>query len=150
MSPPQKPICDRIIDNIVVVPSGCWIWTGWCNEAGYGIIDVGSRARGTSRHARAHRVSYECFVGLIPDGLKLDHLCRERGCVNWRHLEPVTQRENVLRGVGLAAQNARQTKCRKCDELLSVYGGVRCCKSCRKLYSSTFKRQARKEGRNGY
>jgi hypothetical protein len=59
----------------------------------------------------AHRHSYRLFVGEIPDGLFIDHLCRVRNCVNPAHLEPVTRKENILRGVGWAAENARKTAC---------------------------------------
>lgn len=60
---------------------------------------------------RAHRVSYETFVGPIPAGLTLDHLCRNTLCINPAHLEPVTIKENVLRGDGPTARNARKTHC---------------------------------------
>ncbi len=63
------------------------------------------------RRVMAHRWAYESEVGPVPDGMELDHLCRNRGCVNHDHLEPVTARENVRRGIGPTADNARKTHC---------------------------------------
>lgn len=70
---------------------GCWLWTGALNGGGYGRFNVG-------RRLYAHRAAYLMFVGPIPDGLQIDHLCRVRHCVNPDHLEPVTHAENVRRG----------------------------------------------------
>lgn len=86
-------------------PAGCWLWTGCLTTMGYGTIRVAG-----VRH-RAHRLSYRLVAGPIPKGLVLDHLCRVRHCVNPAHLEPVTDRENILRGVSVSAQNARATHC---------------------------------------
>jgi hypothetical protein len=77
-------------------PDECWPWTGYRNPAGYG--DFWSIKNGKDVSLRAHRVSYELLVGPIPEGLVIDHLCRVRHCVNPSHLEPVTVRENTLRG----------------------------------------------------
>lgn len=74
----------------------CWIWTGALDQNGYGKFRYMEKNRSS---AYAHRVAYELVKGEIPDGLHLDHLCRTRSCVNPDHLEPVTQRENNLRGV---------------------------------------------------
>jgi hypothetical protein len=72
---------------------GCWQWTGYRIAAGYGKVSI----LGTRRKDLAHRVSYRLFVGPIPDGLTIDHLCRNTGCVRPDHLEPVTLRENIRR-----------------------------------------------------
>jgi hypothetical protein len=83
----------------------CWEWLA-CRSDGYGqFYPYHSTA------VLAHRYSYELLVGPIPDGLQLDHLCRNRACVNPAHLEPVTQRVNILRGYGRGAIQARQTTC---------------------------------------
>lgn len=87
--------------------NGCWEWRGACTERGYGILYRGGKK------LRAHRHLYEEFVGPIPEKLVLDHLCRNKGCVNPSHLEPVTTRENILRGEGVTAQNAKKTECSK-------------------------------------
>ena len=84
--------------------SGCWLWTGALVE-GYGVLSVNGRL------TFAHRFSYEQAKGPIPAGLEIDHLCRVRCCANPDHLEPVTTRVNLLRGVGAAAINARKTHC---------------------------------------
>lgn len=78
--------------------SGCWLWLGELNSAGYGRISQGSNHNGTRVRSLAHRVSYELAKGPIPEGLELDHLCRVRCCVNPGHLEPVTRSENNRRG----------------------------------------------------
>lgn len=89
--------------------AGCWSWLGPLNHQGYGLFYV---TRGGRRVAhRVHRIAWELLRSLIPDGLTLDHLCRNRGCVNPDHLEPVTSRENVRRGIGPTAINRRKTHC---------------------------------------
>lgn len=86
---------DRFMDKVDATGDGCWEWTAAKEDAGYGIFSI---AR--SRTRRAHRVSYELHVGPIPDGLVIDHLCRNKGCVRPEHLEAVTGAENVRRGLG--------------------------------------------------
>lgn len=90
--------------------SECWLWAGSKDAKGYGHIYM----RGSKPPygpAQAHRVVYEALVGPIPEDMQLDHLCRVPACVNPEHLEPVTQKKNILRGVGVTAQNARKTHC---------------------------------------
>lgn len=74
---------------------GCWRWQGQKNRFGYGQLNV--EVGGKRMCLRTHRVSYEAYVGPIPDGLEIDHLCRVRDCANPEHLEPVTRSENVRR-----------------------------------------------------
>lgn len=112
----------------------CWIWTAHVNPQGYG--EFGRRGAGCrkGKSTRAHRIAYELVVGQIPPGLVLDHLCRNRACVNPAHLEVVTVRENILRGSGFAALNARKTHCPRGHELTpdNVYrrGRRRVCRTC--------------------
>lgn len=83
----------------------CWVWHGARSDTGYGNFGVKGVA------TAAHRLSYEHFTGPIPPGLHIDHLCRNRPCINPAHLEAVTQRVNNLRGESLQAKNARKTHC---------------------------------------
>lgn len=87
-------------------PEDCWEWRAGKNTKGYGRFYLGGK-----RHIFAHRYSYELLVGPIPEGLVTDHLCRNPGCVNPAHLEPVTNRENILRGENQVAANSRKTHC---------------------------------------
>lgn len=132
----RTPVIDRVMRRIVMGPDGCWIWTG-ATIRGYGEVMTGSRAEGTKRPLLTHRVTYEHFSGPIPDGLELDHLCRQPLCCNPAHLEPVTHRENMLRGVGtIAAVNAAKTHCPHghpySPENTAVWAdGQRRCRACR-------------------
>src|SRR5688500_6362748 len=85
------PILARLERHYRVDDTGCWVWTGNQATGGYSQIHVNGKSTG------AHRVSYEHFVGPIPDGMQIDHLCRNRLCINPAHLEPVTPLENQLR-----------------------------------------------------
>jgi hypothetical protein len=91
---------------LVIKGDGCWLGDGYVNDKGYGRFGT---AKGKT--VQAHRFAYEQTVGPIPEGAQLDHLCRNRRCVNPTHLEPVTNRTNILRGVGFAAENAEKTAC---------------------------------------
>lgn len=105
--PKPKPVLDRILASVEMEPnSGCWLWLKRVNRSGYGLICVSDEMRPT------HRMAYEATFGAVPAGLVLDHRCRVRSCCNPRHLEPVTSRENSLRGVGVSAINATKTVCK--------------------------------------
>ncbi|MEU8186009.1 HNH endonuclease signature motif containing protein [Micromonospora carbonacea] len=108
----------------------CWIWTGSKNHAGYGSFSIGR-----ARRVGAHRWAYENLVGAVPAGLDLDHLCRVRACVNPAHLEPVTRRENLRRGVR-TEHMAMRTHCPQghpYDEAnTGRTGTVRWCRACKR------------------
>lgn len=107
--------------------SGCWIWQRSIQANGYARMTVKGE-----RHY-VHRLAYELLVGPIPEGLHLDHLCRNRACCNPAHLEPVTCLENVRRGQG----NGSQTHCPQGHpyegDNLVVYAGHRQCIACRTI-----------------
>jgi hypothetical protein len=96
----------RFMDKVHMEPNtGCWLWVGAVNAKGHSVVSHRAVLK------MGHRASYEHFVGPIDPGLQIDHLCRQRCCVNPEHLEPVTSRENTMRGYGPAAMNSRKTNC---------------------------------------
>lgn len=104
-----RPPVERVLSRVVIDgDTGCWLFNGALSTRGYGKIAIAPRGS----VAPAHRVTYEALVGSIPGGLELDHLCRTRRCVNPAHLEPVTSRENILRGEGMGARYARRDRCK--------------------------------------
>lgn len=106
----------------------CWLWTGAKLPRGYGQFHVPG-------YKLAHRYAYELLVGPIPDTYTIDHTCRNPSCVRPDHLEPVTMRENLLRGDTVSGVNARKTHCLRGHELsganLMMYGEYRQCRTCR-------------------
>lgn len=98
---------DQRFDAKVEVMGDCWMWRSWIGGYGYG------KFRLNGKTISAHRYAYMRRHGSVPSGLILDHLCRNRACVNPDHLEPVTNRVNVLRGNGTSAINSRRTHCVK-------------------------------------
>ena len=110
--------------------SDCWEWQAY-RQNGYGRFQI------KGRHIQAHRYAYITLIGPIPHGLTLDHLCRNRACVNPAHLQPVTMRVNILRGVGITAQAARRTHCPQGHpyDLFNTHyqkKGSRICRACQR------------------
>jgi hypothetical protein len=106
----------------------CWEWQG-AQANGYGVLWVDGRPQ------YVHRLVWTHLRDPIPDGLTLDHLCRNSACANPRHLEVVTHRENILRGTGVSAQHARKTHCKRGHEFTSENtrietNGARRCLTC--------------------
>lgn len=109
--------------------SGCMLFLGSLNSYGYGRLKV------HGKYVFAHRASYELERGAIPEGLQIDHLCRNRACIHPPHLEAVTPRVNTLRAKAAAANNARRTRCYRGhqytpDNTLVMNNGARRCRTC--------------------
>lgn len=114
--------------------SGCWHWTGRLDR-GYGTLNF------SYRKTRAHRISYLLAYGSVAEGMVLDHLCRNRKCVNPDHLEAVSNKENILRGQAPSAQNKLKTHCKRGhelsgDNLIVAKGGkIRACRACKAAWA---------------
>lgn len=139
----SKNHIERFWDSVQY--GSCWKWQGPKTTSGYGNFSIGSK-----KHIQAHRWAYEFCVAPIPEGLQLDHLCRVRLCVNPDHLEPVTCRENLLRGEGWGGINARKTHCKRGHEFTSenTYtpkAGGRVCRTCNQMNVAAW-RSARRAG----
>lgn len=135
---PGRPIhLEKAMDKVekrfwskVEKGQGCWNWKDYKNYGGYGRFWIKYKT------FQAHRVSYEMVIGSIPVGLQIDHLCRNRMCVNPSHLEPVTQKENLRRGIN---HHRIKTHCIRGHEFTyeNIYkrkDGGRSCKLCTKMH----------------
>jgi hypothetical protein len=124
----------------------CWEWTGHISADGYGRYRLGGR------FLQAHRIAYELIVAPIPSGLTLDHLCRNRRCVNPDHMDPVTHRVNILRGISPSAFNSTRTHCihgHPFDQANTAISkrGYRICRECGRIRLRERRRQQRDDRR---
>ena len=143
---------ERFLQNIRILKNGCWKWTACTMACGYGQFWDGEK------HVLAHRWSYQFHIGKIPSGKEMDHLCRNRPCVNPYHLEPVTSRENTIRGN--AGHHRREeakliTKCPKGHPYSkentfirkTKYGVCRICRECARQKCSDWYNRVKDERR---
>lgn len=122
---------NSFLSKIIIDDNGCWNWTAFRDKDGYAKIKINNKS------LMAHRFIFEYFNGEICPDLTIDHLCRNRSCVNPIHLEQVTMRENNLRGTSPTSANAKKTHCHIGHELTgcNLYvssDGHRHCDACRK------------------
>lgn len=161
----RRPISERLLEKIEVLPNGCWQWKAGIDPGGYGRFQISKYVSG-----RAHRVAYVQFVGEIPDGLELDHICHDpktcsggktcphRSCVNPGHLVACTRAQNASASrkrrnsveaqtkATIAAAEAKKslTHCAKGHEFTPkntrVHLGRRACRTCRALYAREYRK----------
>lgn len=120
----------------VTITDWCWLWEGTKNKDGYGRF----YRNDLNWQQLAHRTSYEMFVGAIPDGLVIDHLCSVHECVRPDHLEAVTHRENVIRA---HASRLRKLFCKRGHTYRINPNGVRVCPVCPQMLAVTMKNIAK-------
>ncbi len=136
---------ERFMAKVKISESNdCWNWDAYVDPDGYGRFVLNGRT------FRAHRASYVLFIGPIPDGLEIDHLCRNRGCVNPSHIEAVSRRTNWLRSQSPSAINLSKTHCingHAFDTANTRTGrnGMRYCRRCNADAAARY--HARKKGK---
>lgn len=140
---PRGTLEERFWRKVVSEPNnGCWLWIGAIRR-GYGCL------YNIDKVEQAHVVAWKLYRGPVPEGLELDHLCRVKNCVNPDHLEPVTRKVNLLRGVGVPAVNARKTHCpyghEYTEENTRRVPNGRNCRICHNAAQRAYKKRKREE-----
>lgn len=119
---------EEILKRFVRLAGDCWEWCGTLTNQGYGQIV-------TNGQFLAHRYIFTGLIGDIGGNLVLDHICENRRCVYPHHLEPMTHKQNTLKGNSASTRNARKTHCPSgheySEENTRVWRGIRHCRTCR-------------------
>ena len=127
-------IPQRMWNKVSIADDGCWNWTG--ANSGKGVSGGYGATWLNGRLFKAHRAFYILAYGEPPAGLVFDHICRNHACVNLKHLRLVTNKENVLSGTSMVAENKKKTICLRGHSLVGEnahpYRGHRYCKTCRR------------------
>lgn len=131
----------RFWTKVEIVDTNCWEWLGSCAGNGYGQVYM------SNKHWKTHRLSYLFYYGYLDSELTIDHLCRNKKCVNPTHLELVTQRINNLRSDNITAINSRKTHCKRGHEFnetnTRIWKGGRFCRKCVRLHGRNHYRKNR-------
>lgn len=133
---------ERFISGVYENENGCWIWPKAKVRGGYGMFKL------NKKNVLAHRYSYTKLIGDIPNGLTIDHLCKQRDCVNPDHLEAVTMKENISRGTNF---QRNKSHCKwghefNSDNIYWIYSRYRRCKQCQDKRDRERKRKKPAEG----
>jgi len=147
----KKSIVDRFWERVEKT-NNCWLWKNKPNKRGYSTLSH------NGKNLLAHRFSYELKHGPIPARMVIDHLCRNRTCVNPDHLEIVSNKENILRVESISAKNAKKTHCPQGHEYTIentlryktlLYDGIgRTCRECARLRAKSYRDRKRLERTN--